>query len=536
MKNQFTRLLFLFIFTSVGLKAQAQILPLRDVSLEWESIDAAAGYDIEVAERTPKAPPKATKFSTREPIWKGRLSPGDYQMRVRSKDRRQVPGDWSAWMEMTVLLSPPSSKDLQPKQKLQSKRPENLDYLFRWDPVPGAESYQLKVEGPGGDLIHDVEIKKTETELTLPVAKNLKWTLSAKNSGGLVSESPLQGEMEIWGPQLTKTEIMAPENAFVRELRWKRSPYAEGVDYSLQRRDPETKKWITVENKKNTPDERLSVPLSWPGGVYRLSLRANAPLRKTSKVTSLSFRLHNGDRSEEAEYEATLRQSITRPAGWFFMASYLVTGMNYKGQNADNGGSALLQVDMPNNFGGTGRLGLGYLSDRKPWGFLTIADLSGFTVANQNPTFASLEANAIYRMVVGRNGEFRQQMGLFYKEIPEIIARNLESIDRIDKIVAAGPHYGFEYWWALTPTIGFQVNAHLYASSFSIKTPTGNPVSQSLSYQAGLLGSYRLNSRVSGLLGYALRKDSQAYQSTGTRINSVEINGHYLNLLLEWAL
>lgn len=515
------------------------ILPARDVSLEWETIEGAVTYDVEVRRKSSVPDAAAVEpelHTTRDAIWKGRLSPGYYTMRVRSKDRRQVPGDWSEPVELTVMLEPPVSKNLKSEARIDAADPLVHRTPFAWNPVPGADLYELKVEDQDGKAVKTLETETTNVEIDLPVARALRWTLIAKNREGLSSETPLNGKLEIWGPALAKPELQEPVNGFVRELKWKNAPYAGNVHYSVQVRDPKTRKWRSVDMQKDFIGDQIKFAAAWPGGDYRFSMRSQGDFRKPSKIASISFPVIDGDRSEGAEYSAMLRQSIVRTTGWFVIASYLVTGMSYTGINADNGGGAPLQVELPNNFGGTGRFGAGWLSDRSPWGFLGIADLSGFIVDGKNPTFMSAEFNAVRRSVIGSNGEFRQQGGIFYKELPEIIARDLTGIDRIDKIVAAGPHYGFEYWWALSPKLGFQVNGHLYGSFISVKTPTGNPVAPSLSFQAGVLGSYRLTERASGLMGYAYRQDSQAYQSSGDRTNSVRITGHYLNLFLEWAL
>lgn len=528
--------LFMAILLVGGISfAQEAILPARDISLEWESIEGAVTYDVEVT-RKPLGMTKPEIHNTKESIWKGRLSPGYYQMRVRSKDRRRVPGDWSEAIELTVMLEPVRSNELKNDVKIDSTNPDTYEFEFKWQAVPGADSYELKVEGKGGEVITKTEINELSSKLQLPVARELKWTLIAKNREGLTSETPLTGEIDLWGPTLDKPELQAPATAFVRELKWKNAKYTENVHYSLQVKDAKSGKWKSVDVQKSFVGEQMNFAPSWPGGEYRFSIRSQADRRKSSKIATINFDVIDGDRSEEAEYAAMLRGSIVRTTGWFVIASYLVTGMSYTGVNADNGGSAPLQVELPNNFGGTGRFGMGWISDRSPWGFLGIADLSGFTVAGKNPTFMMTEFNIVRRSIIGANGEFRQQAGLFYKEMPEIIARDLNGIDRIDKIAAAGPHYGFEYWWALSPKLGFQVNGHLYGSLLSVKTPTGNPAVASLSYQAGLLGSYRITERASGLMGYAYRQDSQSYQSTSDRTNSVKITGHYFNLFLEWAL
>lgn len=525
----------LLLFQTALAFASADPISPRDLSLEWDAIPGASSYDVEITSKALNTA-KPQTFTSTEALWKGKLVPGYYTMRVRAKDRRQVPGDWSEATELTVLLEPPQSKTLKKEEKIEAKEAETTPFKFQWQAVSGADEYELKIETASGKLLQDLKIKDVAVEISLPVAETIKWTLQAQNQIGLVSEAPLQGQLEIWGPELATPEINKPSNDFVRSLEWTRPDYTQTYTYLIQALDKDSKKWKNLETKKDFPDSQTKFPSSWPGGSYKISVKATANLRKSSKTTSLQFTARDGDRSEGAEYSALLRQSIARTTGWFVVASYLVTAMQYKGTNADNDGAAPLQVELPNNFGGTGRLGAGWLSDRSPWGFLGIVDLSGFIVDGRNPTFASSEMNLVRRKMIGKTGEFRQHFGAFYKEVPEIIARDLTGIDRIDKIVALGPHYGAEYWWAMSPKLGLQANAHLYSSLITVKTPTGSPVAPSLSYQIGMLGSYRLGERATGLMGYAYRQDAQSYNSKSGRTNSVNITGHYFNLFLEWAL
>jgi hypothetical protein len=257
----------------------------------------------------------------------------------------------------------------------------------------------------------------------------------------------------------------------------------------------------------------------------------------------MEFAVHNGDRSPAAEEVASIRESIDRLSGWYGIASYLITTMKSRGLNYDaNSSSSFAGV------GGTGRLGAGYLSQMSPWGFMGIADLSGIAIGDYgNYTFASLEANALYRTPSGNYGEVRQQFGLYYKELVELIANNSSTIGtngllkETNLLKYAGPHYGIEYWYALTSKLGMQLNAHLYPGLLSIKMPNSQSMVPSLSYQYGIFGSYRLKKNMTGLLGYTFRHDQAQYKSSDSGINpgstnSAIIEGNYLNLFLEWAI
>ncbi len=239
-----------------------------------------------------------------------------------------------------------------------------------------------------------------------------------------------------------------------------------------------------------------------------------------------------------AEYTALVRKSIDRVTGWYAVASYLITEIQYRGVNPEKGSAVAY-----NALGGTGRVGAGWFSGNSPWGFLGIMDVSGFMFNGKAQTFASVELNTVYRKTVGDRGEARFQMGPYYKELPETLGDASLQTSEDSKISSAGPHVGAEYWYSLTPKLGIQLNAHLYYSMLKVNTPNGEALTPSMSMQFGFLGSYRFTPSFTGLVGYARREDKMSYKAlpgpTNTAVdgdvNESTIVGNYLNIFAEWA-
>ncbi len=522
--------------------AQSQSQYQRKVEFEWEVIEGAKTYEIEFMKDE-----KTQKFKTQEPQWVGPLIPGSYQMRIRAKDKRGVPGDWSPYEELKVGLETPKIISPTTQAIIKTNEDEKHEMKFNWKPVGGAESYQFELSSEDGTINKKEILNKTSFQLELPVAKKYNWKLKADGMG-TESDSSLMGEFSLVGKKLKKPEIERPENDFVRILNWSRPEYSENYNLVLQKFNNNKKNWELVQIIKDSKDNNLNFDPKWSGGKYRVQVVAKSNLRDSSDRASLEFQVRSGDRSPAAEEVATIRQSIERLSGWYGIASYLITQINYQGTNP---ASTRPGIDY-NAIGGTGRLGLGYLSSKNPWGFVGIVDLGGMTdIYNRTFTYASSELSAIYRTELGDRGEVRQQVGMFYKEIPEykVSTRNNgtvveDVIEQIEYIKAIGPHYGLEYWYAISPKLGFQLNAHLYPSLYKIATPNGKDMVRTLSYQLGALGSYRIKRNITGLMGYAYRIDSGSYKSTVNSssqakdgdINTVILQGHYLNFFLEWAL
>jgi hypothetical protein len=101
------------------------------------------------------------------------------------------------------------------------------------------------------------------------------------------------------------------------------------------------------------------------------------------------------------------------------------------------------------------------------------------------------------------------------------------------------------YWLPLNDRFGLQANARGYYT-LTGSTSSGEKALSSLSYQYGLLGSYRLNKCWMGYAGYAFRHDEaivnsvsktsdpSSYANAGDK-DTISIDGHYLNLILEFS-
>ncbi|MNJ98408.1 hypothetical protein D3C87_161740 [compost metagenome] len=530
-------LTFLFQVTT----AEAQTPFRRLVNFEWEAIENAKSYEIELQQikEDSKELGKVFRFKTKEAAWNGRLTPGKYIMKLRSRDYRGVPGEWSppsdfnVGLETAVLKSPPS------RSRFIAKESKETTLDFKWDPVGGAESYHFELVSEDGKTQITKDLKETSLKINVPVAQNYTWKVSALGAQGIQSDAVSVGQFTILGTAIETPKISRPESEFVRELKWTRPDNVTSYDLYLLKFNEASKKWDKYRVMQNYQENSLPFDEAWPGGRYQLVLRGKGDLRKNSPIVKQDFRVHSGNRSPAAEYTALVRKSIDRVTGWYGIASYLVTQIQFKGSNPEKNSFVSY-----NALGGTGRVGAGWFGPDTPWGFLGILDLSGFTFSGKVKTFASLEMNAVYRKSIGDRAELRVQMGPYYKELPETIGLDANTNTSEDTTIsAAGPHVGAEYWYSLSPKVGLQVNAHMYMSLLKVSTPNGQPLEPGLSHQIGFLGSYRFTPAFTGLIGYARREDKLSYkaaQSSGSYAepgdkNEATVTGHYLNIYAEWA-
>ncbi len=509
----------------------------RQVGFEWEPITDAISYEVELSMGTDKT----FQFKTKDPKWSGKLVPGSYLMRLRSVDKRGIAGSWSKTETFNVLLEKPQI--LSPKIDVKTDSDTKSKVVFEWKTTSGASQYTVEVINEAGKTVEKKVASQNKLILDLEVAQKYKWTLTAENEKGVKAETTDSAQFALIGKKISPPNIDQPEGLYVRSLSWSKPELAEGYEVVIERN--QKGKWIQVIEKKDLTFNTIDIPIEWPGGNYSAKVRSIAKLRKPSDWNKIKFDILVGDRSPASEEIATIRQSIDRTVGYYFTATYLITIMKYMGQHSETNTRSTF-----NAFGGTGRIGLGYLSDKTNWGFAGTLDLSGFLVAKQLVKFAAMEIQRTYSLQTGQRGELRLGGGLYYKELPETIAVGTAGSYTMNNVKALGPHFGFEYLISITPKIGMQLNGRYYYSLIGLSTPNGQAMTPQPSMQYGIMGSYRYRTNLTGLVGYAYRIDRSAYKALAGdandpnstsladpgSMNKSEISGHYINFLLEWDI
>lgn len=515
----------------------------REVSFEWEEVSGAKTYDVEIRELTAEGPGKAKIFKTKAAIWSGKLLPGKYTMSLRSRDIRSVPGEWSPPSEFEVNLDPVKIKSPVANAEIQGQDEDEIKQNFEWQPVGGAHEYRFELTSEDGKTQIIKTLEETSFAATLPVAQNYTLKITGFGKNGMQSDSTTTTTFRVIGKKLEAPKIAAPESEFVREIKWQKPAKAEKFDLTLNRMNPTTKKWEKVLTQENFEGESFDFDPNYPGGIYSLQVKAKATLRDHSEAARINFKAVDGNRSPAAEYTALVRKSIDRVSGWYAIASYLITQITYRGETPETGGLTTISA-----LGGTGRLGAGYFTRDDKWGFIGIVDMSGFTLSGKNRTYSSVEMSGIRRYISGDRGEARLAAGLYYKELPQLIGTPSSNpgiaptVDFVQSAVA-GPHVGAEYWYSMTPKLGFQTHAHVYYSLVTMTSPNGNDVEPRISYQVGLMGSYRLSKNFTGLMGITRRFDQISYRANkvgsaleGTGdFDDTQITGNYLNFFAEYG-
>jgi hypothetical protein len=509
----------------------------RQVNLEWEEIEDATLYEIQVTRILKDGQrKKPLYFKLKKARWAATVNPGRYEMRIRSYDQRGVPGEWADPMEFWVKIAAPETIAPLKESKIKTEGDEKADVEFRWNPVEGASSYELTLESLDGKIKESKTLEGTSLHLDLPVAASYNWKVTAVMPEGEKGEDGESALFSLLGRPLETPQIEKPLSRFVREMKWERPDHVESFSYVLYRKSDDGR-WRPVEKKQGLTDASAPFDLARPSGEYRLRVRAEAPGRENSAFAQLDFEVHGDLHDPGAVDKAILKDSLEKPTRYYAIASYFITQIKYSSRVYETAQKA--QFDA---VGGTGRLGLGYQS-MKRWGAFGIVDMGGFNIGNKNFTFASAELHGTWKLNWSSSNQVLFGAGLYYKELPQVQGNASSGFEGVGVAKSQGPHAGLRIWIPLTQKLGLQMNGRLYYS-LTGATSSGQGVQSALSYQLGALGSLRLSPELMGYAGYAYRLDQAHYNADTSDpysaaqsgdVNSIEIQGHYLNLMLEYS-
>lgn len=535
----------------------------KTISFEWDPVAGAKKYQVQFTNQKSNAE-VVTDIFTETNSYTGPIPPGLYKMKLRSLDVRNVPGIWSEEVAFPVLLDKVEvTKPERGTLELKSLNDETEEVFFEWKEVLGADKYSLKIKDADSNTdILDQTVNDSKIVISLPVGKKYLWSLTALDRGELKSEADSTGEITINGKKLEKPSINSPQNEYVREVLWLQDPLAQSYSIELQKYNFGAKKWQKIVQDNAYIDNKVVIDPKWPGGTYRVYVQSSAKLRPPSDKSTIMFKVKNGDRSPSAEYTYILRKSVDRINGWYGIASWFLSMINYS--SSYKGLNPKYSV-----FGGTGRIGTGWFKEGNPFGFSSVVDISGFLkdeTYQSSYLYSSIYLNGIYRKTMQQKDEFRIKTGVFYKEVPQTLAdvydlsnyfnsnsRSLAGFNGTSNqnVSMIGPSLGLEYWFSMTPKLGLQVNSNWFYSIAAVRLPNnGKGFESSISDEYGVLGSYKVSQKFTGLLGLTYRKDQVRYkdESTTSAFNlptanteynnnvnvTTSVNGYYFSLFAEY--
>jgi hypothetical protein len=263
------------------------------VELEWEQIAGAKMYELEFQNL---AGQKLVTFHSPSHVFKFKMKVGQYQVRSRVADERQVYGVWSTPTAFKVEPKPPivGENASRTNGKLDPKT-LTAEVNYQWGAAPGAEQFKLIILDSSGAVVHEEVTSETHCKAQLPAGEYTA-TLASLGADGVNSAAiPLPGQVLIRSARLLPPELIFETkdgHMFSREgvpmLKWKtrfRSVVSGDLEYSFFFGE----EWIPVQAFKELKTQEVVLEKARKPGRYRISLWAESPGLIKSSATVYEF-------------------------------------------------------------------------------------------------------------------------------------------------------------------------------------------------------------------------------------------------------
>lgn len=117
----------------------------RWIDLDWESVQGAKSYEIELFEFKDRSSLSRGVFKSEVPRWTMAVPPGKYAVKIRSLDSRDVGGEWSEQIPVSVKLPKPLLLSPKSDEVFESRDGANKEITFQWEGSSGANYYRLNI-------------------------------------------------------------------------------------------------------------------------------------------------------------------------------------------------------------------------------------------------------------------------------------------------------------------------------------------------------------------------------------------------------
>ncbi len=278
----------------LGTFAEGKDAP-RAVDLGWDPVEGATSYQVEVLKTGASGePPQVDTVAASR--WERPLTPGLYNFRMRSLDRRRVPGPWSPVKPLRVPYQALAALKPAPNGKIKSGEEATAAVTFAWQAVPEGVDYKLEIFDSRGKPFRKRKVASNEAAIDLPVGASYSWQVVPEAAGKPVGEAPeARRAFVLLGASPEAPRILSPDDDELdqRRLSWSRPEYAKAFRVSVAVQNG--KKWKTLLDQPNYPGTTLKYPANWTTGQYRLQVASLAPMRETAPATVHEFEITSGD-------------------------------------------------------------------------------------------------------------------------------------------------------------------------------------------------------------------------------------------------
>ena len=496
----------------------------RQVHLDLQKVEGSVATEIELQNALDGS---VKIYRTESNLWQEKLDSGIYALRTRSIDDRGVAGVWSSSEQITVQLDSPIMNSITGADSFQCASPFHCEFEISWAPIDQSEDFEVQVY-QGGLLVRTETTSKSMVKLDLPSNRNYQFSIKALNKKvpHLSSTSPLSKDIRFVGTSLPKPKIQKPIDDLINEVQWEASEGATQYDYEVARK--ETGAWTIIFAARASTSTSAPIDPTWPGGRYKINVRAAADSATSSEWSEQAFYLRNTDRSPPLVESLRLKQALELPTLYYLNASYKLAYFQYSSDIYENQSHSTFS-----SFGSNLAIGTSFVPSAH-WSANTNLGLGLLKISGQSFTPISWDLAANFRHDIRTKTQLLYGVGVFYSELPVVQAQTSHNAS-VDKISVAGPRvllqaaHIFSSRWA----------AHLAFSADYDLSKVGGPggsISPTTSTQVDANAHYWINYRLLSIFGIYRKSQSVQYQSSSsTSSNRISEDDSGLNFKFNWS-
>ena len=497
---------FIFVLVSNSIAEEIR----RDLSLDFDPIEGAISYDIEVRSKTNLKRKEAKVFTSLSPTWKAKMAPGIYQIRLRAIDERSVPGEWSEPSSIEVLMAPLTP--LFPTEELEIQSNEELEYdvPFKWSPVEDVKYYTLsiftKLSDDKVEIFKSIETTESAYSLKLPVATEYFWQVEAiKRNGMRTSLDKKKLSFKINGAKLRTPVFNEPQIDSQKStaknlvsLSWQKIEFANSYELSLKIKKNDS--WAPTAQTfiiKNNTRYKFLVP----DGVFKANLMAQSLLRPASQSDDLYFEIRNGKIIAMGLNENALIERRLYQKKYGYLVYLQNLSASFEGYNSYHNSHA--QFKDAEGVGLT--VGLQAQELYRRFGLLTTLSYKTFDLqsARNSITVETINGEFYISRPIFQNqtAQFNLYGGLFYEEIPEVLGSARNNQLAVQFLQTSGLGLGINWLKKISTRWDFDFYISLRKSLFDVAVPEGKKNQNPINASVDIRFKYLLKSERSIIFG-----------------------------------
>ena len=516
----------LLVVIAVNLFLSSSAFAKRVVQLDLQKVEDSKAIEIEIKNILNGT---VQVYKTESDEWSQELDSGIYELRTRSVDGRGVGGVWSEGVSLPVQLDSPLINSNAWSEAVPCANPFQCEFDIAWSAVDKSSSYEVEVY-EGGTLFRTEKVSQSNLKLILPSNRTFQFAVKAISEGHpeLSAGSQLSKNVHFVGSALLSPKLREPVDDLIPEVQWEVSPGATAYEYEVMAWESET--WKLKLTEKKSALTSAPIDPSWPGGRYKIRVRAMAESATSSEFSEQMFFLRMIDRSPPHVEVLRAKQVIEYPTSRYLDMGYDLVYLQYSSDIYENQSHSSFS-----SIGSSLALGAGYVPNDQ-WSAGTNFGLGFFKMSGQSFNPVSLDLLAKYRFDLRPKTQLQYGLGFFYDELPAVQGLATNSA-LIDKVSIAGPRVLLQ---AVQTISGFWAIHFAVSSDYDLLkiAGPGGALVPTYSSQLDLSAHYWINYRLRTVFGLRKKSQSVLYQSgaqASSSTNRITEDSTGLSLQFNWS-